>query len=275
MAGEPPNAMPVILGEDLCALRAAMHRSVEEASPSGGGRHATIHRLRIAIKRLLALADLSRPLTGRQSARRIKEQLQTLAHELSTARDAEALRKTLGKIGAHAAPPNSLQTGFRLRRAATLPTPDQLETTLDRLRDIVGSMEHSLLTGTTVTDPLVIHNQLRQRLRKSWKRARRRFEACASAHNSADLHEWRKAVKRLHYQCTALPLPVPPGGSLAKLGSELGDCNDLHLLESELHRNREDPPVAALETIANSLRNLKAARAITRGRRLFERRCPF
>jgi CHAD domain-containing protein len=172
-------------------------------------RPDAVHKLRVAARRLRSITAAARPVLDRTATEPLREELRWLGGEMSDARDSEVAVTHLREIVA--AEPEELVLGpvaARLqqtelkaaaegqeRAVATLSTPRYL-----RLLDDL----HALLDEPPLVGPASgsARRMLRQALRKSGRRLRRRLDSAAGAEGAertAALHDVRKAAKRARY----------------------------------------------------------------------------
>jgi CHAD domain-containing protein len=182
------------------------------------GRPDSVHRLRIAVRRLRSLLGTYRPLLTAGTVDGLRDELRWLGHELADARDAQVLRERLR--AALADEPVELVIGPVARRID-----DELgsafQSGLDRARRALDSERYfrlldavdEVVPGTTLLpeadDPA--QAVLPRLLARDAKRLRRAVREVKAADRSQErdlaLHEARKKAKRLRYAAeSAIPV---------------------------------------------------------------------
>lgn len=211
---------------------------------TGDERHAGIHEARKHLKEARAVLRLVRPELGRHFAAE-NHRLRDIARALSPARDARVALDTWDRL-ALADPSGMAEDSHvrdRLERRLLDMTDAALDDsgTLECLRDDLASARDSV-DGW----PLQARGfgTLRQGLRESYRRGRRKRRTALTSGRDEDFHEWRKRVKDLWYQTRLLQGVWPPVmkagiGQLKRLSDWLGDDHDLTLLRSLLQHERE------------------------------------
>jgi CHAD domain-containing protein len=173
-----------------------------------------VHNLRKRMKKLQAMLLFVRPVTPKAALKEVREDVRDLKNVLSSNRDALVMAKLADKLGvavSFPSPPVPASTKGRLENATAL---------AEKLLIHIGRLDLSTLTWEMVGQ---IHASSYKASRKAWKKA-------LDEPTPEKLHEWRKKVKRLYYQSTALEPWLHHPKRLRhtrKLGSLLGDCHDL------------------------------------------------
>ena len=184
----------------------------------------SVHRLRIAARRLRSALSTFRPILDRSLTDPVQEELRWLGQSLASARDAQVLREHLLTLAS--SEPDELVIG-----AAVTRIDDQLradhQTGLVRAREALDSDRYQHLLDTLDTlvagPPLGPHadtsagTMMPRLLARDLKRLRRAVQtidaAPDAAHRDAAFHETRKKAKRLRY---AADVAVPPLGKRAR-----------------------------------------------------------
>ncbi len=198
----------------------------------------SVHRGRVAIKKTRAAIRL---LAGALTARELERQharLRLLARTLATARDASARTATLDQLKERFA--------GELPEAARASTLRQLQRrSRARAGDESARYAHLLPVATAAWQilagwsDLATPRLLRRGLSASLDRAEGAFRRARRKPTAARLHQWRKRVKDLLYQCQLLralggTVPKRFERSCAALAESLGGINDLGLLRGDL-----------------------------------------
>ena len=204
------------------------------------GAGDSVHQLRIASRRLRSTLATYRPLLlDPEAAQAVRDELQWLGLGLNTARDTQVMQARLASLLDQE--PGPLVVGpVRERVAAEL---DARFTTglreglamLDqeryfRLLDSLDSIATAPLTGLATKPAGKAIGALLERNRRRLLRAARRAEHAADrAQRDLELHEVRKAAKRLRYAAeTARPALGKPMKKLARRAKALQDVLGEH-----------------------------------------------
>jgi len=202
----------------------------------------SVHKMRVATRRLRSALATYRPVIEREAGDRIRAELKWLAGELGGARDAEVLREhfsttvdsqpgelVMGRVAG--AIDDHLRAAYKAARTQALEALEceryfRLLDTLDAL------LAQPPLTGDS---PRKAAKQLPDLLKHDWKRMRKAVRRMEKADDTAErdheLHEVRKAAKRLRYAAeSAEPVLGSEATELAKRAEQvqevLGDHQD-------------------------------------------------
>jgi CHAD domain-containing protein len=199
----------------------------------------SIHKFRVATRRLRSALATYRPVVDRAAGDEIREELKWLAGELGVARDAEVQRehfaeevaeqpvelvmgRVAGRIDDH------LRAVYKDGRAGALAALEseryfRLLETLDELIAKPPLTDDDRKAGKQLPD-LLDHD--RRRLRKAVRRAE---SAETSGEQDHELHEVRKAAKRLRYAAeSAVPVLGDDAASLAARAEEVQEVLGEH-----------------------------------------------
>ncbi|HEY7043687.1 MAG TPA: CYTH and CHAD domain-containing protein [Nocardioidaceae bacterium] len=212
----------------------------------------SVHKMRVASRRLSHALATFRPLLDRSVTEPIRDELTWLAGYLGDARDAEVLRaRLLTALGAedrHVVPATALrrvdrELSARYRsahqRLMQVMESERYFALLDRLHAVAATPPLTELATEQVRDVLpgrVLHD---------WKRLKKRVVAAGETDDPVDraslLHEARKAAKRVRY--AGEPLVSLYAGSAKKFVSlhediqtTLGEHHDSAVARDELRR---------------------------------------
>lgn len=208
----------------------------------GTRRMRAIHSLRTRMKNLRALLLLVKPRIPKPARKAIATLAGALKDAFSVQRDAQVIASLRAKFP-------SLHDA-RAKEKGTMKEQDKVaKAQASRLIRMVSKLP---LTGLTWAD--VIGGYLR-----TCRAARRAMKGCERDPTAKSFHEWRRPVKDLFYQSQVLqPLDGMKHRRNAadRLGSRLGEMNDLHLLREVTRKSRSTD---ALKPIAKRKRALKPA----------------
>ncbi|MCF6311813.1 MAG: CHAD domain-containing protein [Verrucomicrobiales bacterium] len=238
-------------------------------APSALDQEEVVHQARVLTKRLRAAWHLAQPICQKKQAQQARCELRSLSALLAPSRD-RSVQTALAT--------NLLQ--LHPDRSATSPNLSSLfpETTNPSplsLACITGPLVSQIAAWENVHFGKQERKVLRYRCRLSLKTAKDLTRQSLKIDDAEQWHSWRKAIKRLRYQREFLALIYPRElGTydlrLRRLGTRLGDHNDLAIFSAQLHSaalktpdlNRLKKPIAIEERkIKSNCRRL--------GRRLF------
>lgn len=203
-----------------------------------------VHRMRVTCRRLRSLLATARPVLDREVTDPIRAELRWIAGVLGDARDATVVHERLRGLVAEEPPelvlgpvPARLDATYAERGAPELRA--ALESSRfgdlrDRLERLVAAPPWTELADAPARDVLP------RMLRKERRRVRKAVRSAEAAdHSAAELHEVRKAAKRLRYAAeTAAPVGGKPARRLAarsrRLTSRLGSLQDAEMSQTEL-----------------------------------------
>lgn len=209
----------------------------------------SVHKMRVAVRRLRTGLATYRPFLDRTVTDPVREELAWLGTLLGEARDAEVLRQHLTDLLLEVAPSAELARVVGSQQAvAYRAAHDRVVVALDseRYRALLDQLEE--LVAHPQWRPraeMPVKKAMRRRLRHEWKRLAERITA-----DDPDLHEARKAAKRLRYAIEPL---VPAYGKRARrplehikrLQDVLGQHHDCLTAKSRLTElGRQAPAVA-------------------------------
>jgi CHAD domain-containing protein len=196
-----------------------------------------IHDARRRIKKLRALLHLVRSELAPAAFNKHNIGLRNASRRLSRARDAEVSLACFEKLTRHMAKEDCaevnqllLDANRQARRHALSPSQ------LGAIAADVRKHGHAIAETSFEHDGWML---VGPGLARGYRRTRRMRREVKQSPIPATLHEWRKRVKRLQFQLELLRrvLAKPErkiAGLLEKLGAELGDHRDLHVLKSTL-----------------------------------------
>ncbi|GAA1591711.1 CYTH and CHAD domain-containing protein [Kribbella sancticallisti] len=169
----------------------------------------SVHKMRVATRRLRSALATYRPVVDREAGDRLRAELKWLAGELGGARDAEVMQEHFQTaVGAQ---PVELVMGAvgdiidtHLRSAYQAGRVDALAALeSERYFRLLDSLDELLADPPLIGKPRKAAKQLPKLLKHDWKRMRKAVERMEAAEDTAtqdhELHEVRKASKRLRY----------------------------------------------------------------------------
>jgi CHAD domain-containing protein len=195
----------------------------------------SVHKMRVASRRLRSAMATYRPVVDREVGDRLREELKWLAGALGDVRDTEVLRARLaaaieaeptelvmGRVGG--AIDDHLRGVYQEARVRALET---LES--ERYFRLLDALDKLIADPPLVGSPRSAAEQLPELLRHDWRRTRnavRRMEQAEDpSERQRELHEVRKAAKRLRYAAESAE-PVL-GDDAAQLASRAEQVQEL------------------------------------------------
>jgi CHAD domain-containing protein len=199
----------------------------------------SIHKFRVATRRLRSALATYRPVVDREVGDQIRAELKWLASELGVARDAEVQRehfaaeiaeqpvelvmgRVAGRIDDH------LRAVYKEGRAGALAA---LES--ERYFRLLDTLDELIAQPPLVGDDRKAAKQIHELLEHDWKRMRKAVRRSETAETSAEqdheLHEVRKAAKRLRYAAeSAVPILGDDAANLAGRAEEVQEVLGAH-----------------------------------------------
>jgi CHAD domain-containing protein len=200
-----------------------------------------VHKMRVATRRLRSALATYRPVIDREAGDRLRAELKWFAGELGGARDAEVLREhfktavaeqpvelVMGKVGGYI--DTHLRSAYKAARVEALAA---LES--ERYFRLLDALDELVANPPLVGETRKAAKQLPELLKHDWKRmskgVRRMEDAEDAAEQDHELHEVRKAAKRLRYAAeSAVPVLGDEADGLVARAKEvqevLGDHQD-------------------------------------------------
>lgn len=261
--------------------KAQLSKAESRLSDPGDDVESAIHDARKRMKKLRGLLRLVRPGLG-DTYDTENAALRDAARGLAPVRDAQVMVKTVGALSELAeeqegAPEllTDLQDWAASRRDAVLSD----EGLKDRMTETVAALAGIRNRGDHWSLDRKPAKILKGGLKKTYGRARKRFEEADEASEGALLHDLRKRVKYHSYHCRLL-MPAWPEAMQARketasaLAEDLGDDHDLAVLAATLKSEGEEAGIepAALRLAEGLIRTRSALlrqEALARGPQLF------
>ncbi|WP_306128713.1 CHAD domain-containing protein [Roseovarius sp. MMSF_3350] len=231
-----------------------LNRALAATECAGDDVDGAVHDLRKRMKKLRGLARLVRTGLG-DTYNEKNKRFRDIARLFSDIRDPQVLCETLDTLQ-QAANDDAAGQSFQPLRAwaqdrrdrvlTSGDLGDRMSTARNRLRDALADVDAWRIDGPP-------EDILRKGLKKTYKRARKRYDFVQETPGPGPLHEWRKRVKYHWYHCRLLregwpEILKPQIDALDRLGDLLGDDHDLVVLVDTLEA--EDAPDAARNVIA-------------------------
>jgi CHAD domain-containing protein len=219
-------------------------RSLDRLELKTRNKDRAIHEARVGFKRIRSILRLIRGEIGQENFKLENQTYRDAGRQLSAARDtavvADTLEELIGECNKHLAQPDIKLLRKRLRRLRA----DQLREKAQQLPQIAEDIQHARVR---VAEWPLNHDgfvAIEYGLRKTYRQGRRKFETAQSDNTTSNLHEWRKDVKYLWYQLTALnalwPKPLDAFASeLSKLSGFLSEDHDLAMLRERASKQSE------------------------------------
>lgn len=222
-------------------------RKALESSVPPGAVAENAHALRVATKKVRAIARLVEPVVGRK-ARRADRAIAGCAHVMATVRDADVAVRTFEKV--RAALPVRMRSGTdgvraalaeRLRHEAQrMEAAGEGRRAMRKLRRALHQQQDGVARWTPDSDRWKV---VGLGLEGCYRRARKSMHRAYREPNGDTFHAWRRAVKAHRYQLRLLsPLAPdelsPRAAELGRLAEWLGHEHDLTLLRRTLRANR-------------------------------------
>lgn len=194
----------------------------------------TVHQLRVLTKRLRAAWHLAQPICQKKQVLQARSELRSLSALLAASRD-QSVQTALAA--------NLLQL-YPDSCEASLELPSLFSETTYPPAPSLACIQEPLIAQISAWGEVHFGKQerkvLRYRCRRSLKTAKNLTRQCLKSDDGELWHTWRKAIKRLRYQREFLALIYPRElGTydlrLRRLGTRLGDHNDLAVFTEHLH----------------------------------------
>ncbi len=268
---KPGRALP---GEIRRVADDQIGRALDALDRSGEDVEEAVHDLRKRMKKLRGLVRLLRPGLGK-SYNSENAEFRDIARQFSAIRDAQVLSETLESLAANTPGEESVEGMFvplfewaETRRRRVLKDRDihsRFEDTRQRLEGARRRLDVWRLDEMPEA-------AMKAGLKKTYKRARKRYLEARDATDPELLHEWRKRVKYHWYHCRLLREAWPEMLSaqidaLDELNECLGDDHDIVVLTRTLRR---DAPDTMPQPARQALMQLAMDRSLALRRRAFE-----
>jgi CHAD domain-containing protein len=255
---------PPATGTFLAALARKECRAIAKAMGNRKDRHRGIHEARKAIRRLRSLLALVSEALGPETAK-IDLALKKQAKRLSALRDSQVVTVIAEKLAASDA------TGEWAIAAQVLAVQRDLLLERELAKDPAFARRIAAIGDIAIVfDKLrwkrVSHKSLQQSMKKSHRRVNRSEHDAATHGTPANLHRWRRRVRRLRLQLDVIRSLNRLAGpkiqatdthkskstkALARLADQLGWRQDIQVLRAAL---RTFPDATILSNLRKRLR---------------------
>jgi CHAD domain-containing protein len=215
-----------------------------------------VHSLRKRMKKLQAMLQLARPVMSEPTLEAVRRDVRNLKNILSNNRDTLVMTKLARKLGAAISEP-----------------PAETDSTSDKLQKAIKLAEKLLIDIGLLDLSQLTWEMIGKTYARSYKSSRKAWEKTQGNPSADNLHEWRKKVKRLYYQSTALEPWFHHPKRLRrtrKLGSLLGDCHDLDVFRDSAKAGKLQP-TRGWEGQVTTKRNALLSRIEERADKVFSR----
>jgi CHAD domain-containing protein len=195
-----------------------------------------VHDARRRIKRVRALLRLLRPIAGEAWFDRENSDYRDIARQLSPARDADVMLRTLDMLESDRRRTRRLRDLLTARRAELLSQAGDAGTLL------AAAAQALQLAGERIAGWTFDHDGydlIEDGLLKTYRRGRRAMAKAFDEPTDERLHQWRKRVKDLGHQLRLIRVICPERirahrSLLSALGEALGDDHDLAVLRPQI-----------------------------------------
>jgi CHAD domain-containing protein len=225
--------------QDVLTAYLARHLLVLQEHDAGL-RGETVHRLRIAARRLRSALTTYRPMFEPGAVDALRDELRWLGNELSEARDSEVLRGHLDALITEE-PPATVHTRLRQRIDVDLDEAHHRAhaaaveaVASERYRHLVRSLD-AVIQAPALRPKAseLARNKLPKLLERDARRLRRAAKAARQTHRGLQreeaLHEARKKAKRLRYAAeSSIPVLGKRSKRLAKRTKKVQDALGAH-----------------------------------------------
>ena len=220
--------------------------ALELAQDSNAEPSTSVHKIRVATKRLRATWYLLRSGQTQTLATCAINRLRNVARQLAAKRDKTVVKEVLADLSAGP-----------LGLAEALPDPGLESARLIELLQLEHQTWLELEPGLT-SQALITKN-----LRRTYRRARKLSKLATRKKSDYDLrHQWRKWVKYLYYQVDMLERCGLTGqhkliANLDQLGEALGNEHDMYVLKKRIDSAKNEKTEAVLRELKQGLKNYR------------------
>ncbi len=215
-----------------------------EASPLGLEDEEVVHALRVATKRLRAAWKIGAAAVGEEFEKERADVLREMSALLAGNRDLAVLVNLSRELaGRHSEPGFEDVVEHLESKFSTTTDTDSLESIKAMIRGEIEAWRK--VTFATEAEETRAH---RHAIRDSQRKTKAATREAIRDTNAEDWHDWRKRVKRLRYQREFLAgiqgrNPGVRDLRISRLGSRLGDRNDLANLTEIVSELGNSPPL--------------------------------
>jgi len=268
---------PLLAGMTIGAARDLLAEARSVCDQEDRAAEASVHQLRVHLKRVRAYWRLMRFAVGKQAEAAGNERCATAARLLAEARDREVMLGTVAALreqAVNAAPGVSDIAPFdaAVQRLTPQVHADHPSQQID-WATLVQLLEHEQAAWAVLSDKPITDDDIRRGLDRTYRKSRRGFKRAKKSPDAETLHGWRKWVKRYRYQLELIdPEATKKIAKLDTLGDRLGQFQDLAVLHRHL-REAGDMDKAHRKHLRNTIeaqqgRLLK--KSLKAGKKLFK-----
>jgi len=223
---------------NIC-IKLIEERLADLGQPQALENEEIVHQLRVMTKQLRAAWHLVQPVCGKGTAKLRRAALRELSSQLASSRD-QSVQKALSEQLHLDHPEVSKKTCETLFDSSPQ---DSTHVQPPSITDIQQALKTEIEAWKKVRLGDEERSTLRHRWRHSQKQAKALTRETFTSNNPELWHSWRKAIKRLRYQREFLSMINPrlPGKKdlrIRKLGTRLGDHNDLAIFSQQLNASK-------------------------------------
>ncbi len=200
----------------------------------------SLHRLRVATKRLRCLWKFVEPESGKKKSRKAQRRLRDSAKLLAKERDRKVMLDTLNRFKKGVTTGMTQNSILKVEGVISGQSPYGKRKNSKRMKLLTRAFKKDLKKWKSM-EPLLNGISLDRRLAKTYERA---YELAGDSWKTGDIkifHKWRRWTKYLCYQLETLKLDHSPWlkahfGGLKTIGGKLGIRQDLYTLRRFIKR---------------------------------------
>jgi hypothetical protein len=220
---------------------------------TSGDPQSRIHALRVRMKKLRAVLRLIQPGLAPKTIKAIRRHLRILKQAFAMNRDQHVLHALLAEL-------RDGDTSFQEERQSfiELPVPAEMRMLQATAHKLTKHLQNLTLRPLAWDDIAFAYA-------RRYAKARQWFRRCEKKHSAARMHRWRAPVKDHYFQSLIVLRDRHHLHACRKLGSWLGQLNDLALLQEH---SVQCEPARLARAIQCRMKNLRA-RIFRKARHLF------
>jgi len=233
-ADTPGHRLAVLVRGRLHVLR----RELRSLAAGAGADAETVHRLRVAVRRLRNALSLARLWSEKRRFRRLSRRLGRISRAFGALRDLDVQAPFIDRLARREE--RCLRPVFRRlarrlrgrRRCLVSGLAGLLPVAQSLCRQIGAATDRLVVAGPGRAAGKAWQKVLARSVRRRWEAYRVAAVVAMTAPDDAALHRWRIATKKLRYRLEALTPAgaaarfAPPIARLADLQGQLGDVHD-------------------------------------------------
>lgn len=230
---------PQLAGMTIGAARDLLVEARAVCDREDRGSEASIHLIRVHLKRVRAYWRLMRFALGKKAEQAGNARCGSAARLLASARDHEVMLGTLATLRAKVTDdgaPAADTAPFDAAEQQVAPDADRSHPAeqID-WPTLIELLEEDQAAWAQFAEKPIADDDIRRGLDRTYRKARRGYKRAKKSPDADTLHGWRKWVKRYRYQLELLaPDAAKTIAKLDKLGDRLGLIQDLAVLERHL-----------------------------------------